>query len=241
MLTERQKQILTLVVREYTDNGNPVSSKELVRKHRLPMSPATLRTELSHLCEMGYLIQPHTSAGRVPTDRGYRFYIKNLMSPEPVSKEEKFRIRTHLSRSAAHPGRNVARVISESTHSIGFYFDPGEDTLYREGLPEILQGSDFRHIEQIARFVELIDFLEHRLQDVFNEMWNTDEPTVLVGEDTLFPLHGDYSMLYSGYRLGRNEYLFGVLGPLRMDYARTLSILDFIRKELTGEAGHTFE
>lgn len=241
MLTKRQNDILALAVREYTDTGIPVSSRGLVRKYGLTISPATLRTEFARLCEMGYLAQPHTSAGRVPSEKGYRFYIKNLMRPEAVSREEKLKIRRELLQDTVHPGRSIARTISENTSSLGFHFDPEADTLYREGLPEVLQASEFKQINQIARFIELIDFLEHQIVEVFDALWDENEPTVLIGEDRLFPLSGDYSILYSGYRIGRNDYLIGALGPLRMNYARTTSILDFIRREILKDHGRRGE
>ena len=122
-MTERQKQLFTLVIKEYIDTGAPVGSKELVKKYALPFSSATLRSELARLCNMGYLVQPHISAGRIPTDKGYRFYIKHLMEPRGILPEEKILIQKNLGRREASSGRNIARAISESTHNLGFYFD----------------------------------------------------------------------------------------------------------------------
>ncbi len=231
-MTSRQKQILGLAVKEYTDTGIPVSSRGLAKKYNFSISPATLRAELSRLCESGYLVQPHTSAGRIPTDKGYRFYIKYLMEPETISRGEKTRIRKRLSKKETRLGRNIAQAISENTRSLGFYFNPDEDILYREGLSEVLQSPDFRRIQQIAHFVELVDFLEHQLVDIFDALWEEDEPAIFVGRNDVLPLHGEYSILYSGYRTRGNNYLLGALGPLRMDYARAVSIIDFIRGEL---------
>jgi len=78
-LTERQKTILMLVIRDYIEAAQPVSSTGLVRRYHLDLSSATVRNELSALDEMGYLRQPHTSAGRVPTEEGYRFFVGQMM------------------------------------------------------------------------------------------------------------------------------------------------------------------
>jgi len=78
-LSERQKQILTLVIHEYIRSAEPVGSKHLVENYRLDMSSATVRNELAALTEQGYLRQPHTSAGRVPTEEGYRYFVGRLM------------------------------------------------------------------------------------------------------------------------------------------------------------------
>ena len=78
-LTERQKTILMLVIRDYIETAQPVGSKALVKRYHLDLSSATVRNELSALDEMGYLRQPHTSAGRVPTEEGYRFFVGQMM------------------------------------------------------------------------------------------------------------------------------------------------------------------
>ncbi len=83
----RKQDILKAVVREFTVTGTPVASQALVSRHFLNLSSATVRNELSGLVDLGYLIQPHTSAGRVPTDRGYRYFVDFLMEAEPVPPE----------------------------------------------------------------------------------------------------------------------------------------------------------
>ena len=87
-LTERQRTILLFLIRDYIETAQAVGSKRLVERFRLNLSPATVRNEMSALTEMGYLRQPHTSAGRVPTEDGYRFFVGHMMSkaelPESV-------------------------------------------------------------------------------------------------------------------------------------------------------------
>jgi heat-inducible transcriptional repressor len=92
-LTERRQVILKLVVQEFIEKATPVASEGLVRKYDLPVSSATVRNELATLEELGYLSQLHTSAGRIPTDAGYRFFVENLMDYIPLSVEEQHAIR----------------------------------------------------------------------------------------------------------------------------------------------------
>ena len=77
-LNERKMQILKSIIDEYIDKGEPVGSKHLVEYGNISLSPATIRNEMSELEEMGYLEKPHTSAGRVPSELGYRFYVDSL-------------------------------------------------------------------------------------------------------------------------------------------------------------------
>jgi heat-inducible transcriptional repressor len=87
MLTERRARILQLIIREYVDSAVPVGSETLVRKYGLRVSPATIRHEMVTLEDEGYLMQPHTSAGRIPSDRGYRYYVESLMQEEELPDE----------------------------------------------------------------------------------------------------------------------------------------------------------
>ncbi|HHV58104.1 MAG TPA: heat-inducible transcription repressor HrcA [Firmicutes bacterium] len=88
MLSERKRRVLEAVVREYIATAEPVGSRTLYRRHNLGVSSATIRNEMADLEEMGYLEQPHTSAGRVPSDLGYRFYVDHLMQKNPLTHEE---------------------------------------------------------------------------------------------------------------------------------------------------------
>ncbi len=95
-LTGRQQEILRLVVQEYVTTAAPVGSRTLVRKYGLDVSPATVRNEMNVLEALGFLAQPHTSAGRVPTELGYRYYVERLAEPSELSPQERARIRQAL-------------------------------------------------------------------------------------------------------------------------------------------------
>jgi len=103
-LSERKKKILAAVVELYVSTGEPVGSKALCDNLDFAVSSATVRNEMSDLAEMGLLDQPHTSAGRVPTQMGYRVYIDTLMKRKPVTREEKRFLDSQLL-SSAYPGK----------------------------------------------------------------------------------------------------------------------------------------
>ncbi len=126
MLTERQTRILELIVSDYVERAVPVASQALGRNHQVGVSAATIRSEMAELEAQGYVNQPHTSAGRVPTEKGYRFYVEWLMHEETLSQEAQQTIRhqfhqiergqerwTHLAASIlAQTVENVAVVTS---------------------------------------------------------------------------------------------------------------------------------
>ncbi|MCX7710425.1 MAG: heat-inducible transcriptional repressor HrcA [Clostridia bacterium] len=88
MLDERKRRILRAIIDDYIDTAEPIGSRTIARKHELGLSSATIRNEMADLEEMGYLAQPHTSAGRVPSDKGYRLYVDHLMKVNELSLED---------------------------------------------------------------------------------------------------------------------------------------------------------
>ncbi len=92
-LGERKMRILRAVVEDYVETGEPVGSRAVARRHDIGVSPATIRNEMADLEEMGYLLQPHTSAGRIPSDRGYRYYVDKLMPVTELREEDLERLR----------------------------------------------------------------------------------------------------------------------------------------------------
>ncbi len=98
ILDERHRQVLTAVIGEYLETAEPVGSRAVARRHGLNVSPATIRNAMADLEEMGYLTQPHTSAGRVPTDKSLRLYVDSGMSDLRLSESEAFRLRQQYAR-----------------------------------------------------------------------------------------------------------------------------------------------
>lgn len=127
MLDERKKMILTAVIEDYVLNAEPVGSKKLVEKFNLKVSPATVRNELAVLEEMGYLKQPHTSAGRVPSDLGYRFYVDSIFDNKPLPVDDSFSI-IDLFSSINHEIEELIRetssILSKLTSYVSLVFAP---------------------------------------------------------------------------------------------------------------------
>ncbi|MDI6632153.1 MAG: heat-inducible transcriptional repressor HrcA [Bacillota bacterium] len=110
MLDERKEKILAAVVEDFISTAEPIGSRTIARKYGLGVSPATIRNEMADLEEMGYLKQPHTSAGRIPSERGYRYYVDHLMQPEEPDEKEK----ELLQRCIRTKAREIATVIQQT-------------------------------------------------------------------------------------------------------------------------------
>src|SRR5579864_1740795 len=148
-LDRRKTSILGTVVYEYIATGEPVGSATLTQKYNLGISPATVRAELASLDEEGYLDQPHTSAGRVPSDRGYRYYVDRLMLPETLGADERDRIRSEV-RRASHQLDSVvdqaSHVLSNLTRNIAFAITPRLNSQVYRHLQLIGVGPKAVHI-----------------------------------------------------------------------------------------------
>ena len=164
-MDERKEDILKAIILDYIATADPVGSRTIVKKYGLGVSPATVRNEMSDLEEMGFLEQPHTSAGRIPSQAGYRYYVDCLMRKEPISQEGREYIRTTLLsqiRETETLMQVISRVLSQLTNYTALVLTPffGKNIL--------------RHIQLIAThpgkavLVIVLDngHVEHRLVDV---------------------------------------------------------------------------
>ncbi|MBI4521806.1 MAG: heat-inducible transcription repressor HrcA [Gemmatimonadetes bacterium] len=114
-MTERERRVLDAVIRTYVDTAEPTGSRTVARKYELGVSPATVRNTMSDLEEKGYLYHPHTSAGRIPTDLAYRFFVDQLMERTALSDEERDRLIAELQSAEASA---VDRLIRRATHAL---------------------------------------------------------------------------------------------------------------------------
>ena len=145
-LTERESKILGLVVRSFIETAGPIGSKFLVTKYPVGLSSASIRNTMSNLEDLGYLGHPHTSAGRVPTDLGYRQFVDNLMQPLPLSLEDERLFREQLEQLPLEPGtilRECSRLLGQLSNLLGVVLSPRLSTAVLERL-EIVPLSSSR-------------------------------------------------------------------------------------------------
>lgn len=130
-LDKRKAFILATVVYEYINTAEPVGSVTLTQKYNLGVSSATIRNEMAELEAGGYLVQPHTSAGRIPSDAGYRIFVDQLMAPEPLAETDARRIRDQFrqaSRELDEVIDQATRLLSGLSHNVAIAIAPSRDT-----------------------------------------------------------------------------------------------------------------
>jgi len=211
MITDRQGEILNGVVMEYIERAMPVSSQLLEKKRKFGISPATVRNEMQKLTDEGYLFQPHTSAGRVPTDKGYRFFVDELL--EELSPVE-VRLPQDLWKSDFY--REATKFLAEESSEFALGYLAGEKIVWKDGWGDIFEEPEFIQPGLAASFAKMIDELEENIEEIF-----LPEVKIYIGKENPVSESEDFSIITAGFSDG----LFAILGPKRMSYDKNIKLL----------------
>jgi heat-inducible transcriptional repressor len=232
MLKERQRSILNAAIRRHVRTAEPVASRELLSAIRPLVSPATIRGEMSRLDELGYLAQPYTSSGRIPTDRGWRFYIDHLIRTPAISKNDEARIEAAFEENGEEEFvRAFSKAIAAVTSMFVAVGNFEDGVLFETGIPYLFEKPEFREEKQTAAFARLLNELDEVPADFFEEFLKKPRTRIFVGGRHPF-LEGDmFSFAVSSWRHRRGFRGFITLvGPKRMDYERFLSVLECLAR-----------
>ena len=171
-LDERKKKILKAIIRTYMETGEPVGSRTISKFAELNVSSATIRNEMSDLTEMGYIIQPHTSSGRIPSDKGYRFYVDELMLEKEEEIEELRSIMIEQTDKMDKVLKNVAKVLASNTNYAAMVSVPQ----YNGGRIKFIQLSRVNPCQLVAVVVNDTNVIRNQIIDLDEEM---DDETIL--------------------------------------------------------------
>ena len=231
-MTDRQKQILSAIVEQYAEVASPVGSQLLAKVFHV--SSATVRADMAELERLGFIMQPHTSAGRVPTDKGYRFYVNSLAEEKEAEIVPTRRAEHALTARVLGAGmpertiRNAVDTLVELTHNLGLATIGNQ--LYMSGLSNLFGQPEFIHPTQVRQVAELLDNLEPWLREAApNEPLN-----VYIGRENPIGRTAGCSLIISRFNSPYSERSYiGVLGPTRQNYRDVMT--------LVGRAGRTLE
>ena len=236
-LTDRQGKILNWIVRDYIDTAQPIGSEHLDKKHKTGLSPATLRNEMQKLTDKGFLSQPHTSAGRIPTDKGYRFFVNNLINQkekENVNIEDGFdKLTTSWFEKEIGDTfkfvQSITKHIAQSSGALTLNYLEKENVFWKEGWEEVLEEPEFEERDCLLNFT---DFLR-RFEENIDEIKNGEDINVYIGKENLLPKSKDFSVISSHYHLPSGEQgIISLLGPKRMEYDRNINLINSLIKLL---------
>jgi heat-inducible transcriptional repressor len=239
MITERQQKLLERVIREYVQTAEPVSSKSLEESRFLGVSSATIRSEMNELERSGYLEQPHTSAGRVPTDKAYRFFVDKIVKQDPINitTQEKKKITETINETSREPreiNKSIAQVLSELTDQLVITNVLNGEDFYKVGLKSLFELPEFREFErmfQLTSFFEEFDAIFGQIELGFSP--SGDKVRIFIGHESPFRDLINETVICAEYRLPHNHTgSITLVGPTRMNYRRNIGLVRFAADEL---------
>lgn len=229
IMTDRQNQILRAIVEQYAEVASPVGSSLLAKVFNV--SSATIRAEMAELERLGFIAQPHTSAGRIPTDKGYRLYVNSLsdtqQSPTERRGERALAARVEGGGLPERTIRNAVDTLVELTHNLGIATIGNQ--LYMSGLSNLFGQPEFAGGNQVQQVARLLDNLEPWLREAA-----PNEPlSVYIGAENPIGRAANCTLIISKFRSPYSDRSYiGVLGPTRQSYRNVMGLVEHAGRSL---------
>lgn len=220
-ITNRQREILCQIIEDYAETASPVGSVTLAKL--FGVSPATIRAEMARLEGLGLIAQPHTSAGRVPTDAGYRFYVNGLENSDLKDESRglhAIKVRVSSQSRADAAIRGAVDALVELTGNLGLATIDGQ--LYLSGISRLLTQPEFVDTRRVRAVAKLLDNLEPWLREAApGEALN-----IFIGQENPIGKNSEVSLIISKFRSPFSDRSYiGVLGPTRQNYSKVMSLV----------------
>jgi len=226
-MTKRQGEILAEIVRLYADSAEPVSSRELA--NRFGLSSATIRAEMSALEEAGYIFQPHVSAGRVPTDAGYRQYVNELSNAPTISNRSMQTISKRVDSLKDRTDGAIkiaAETLSEMTGNMAFA--TLSDSVYFHGMSQLFSQPEFVNMAQVSQAARFLDAMQGWLQSA-----DIETMQVYIGQENPIVRTCGLTMIVNRFQSPYSDRSYiGIVGPTRQSYEKVLNLVEGTSKAL---------
>lgn len=239
MATERSLAILRAIVEDYIATSEPVGSKGIVERHEFGVSAATVRNDMAILEEEELITAPHTSSGRIPTDKGYRLFVDHLSELRPLSSAQRHAIERFLGESddPSQLYARTTRILSQLTGQLAMIADPATDRLVVSGTANLVR-TEHDFAGQIVQVLDAIDEQVTVLR-LLAETVREQDVTVTIGrENEQFGLQAS-SVVATGFDSSSGQRLVGVLGPTRMNYSGNIVAVRAVARYLSQLLGES--
>jgi transcriptional regulator of heat shock response len=230
-MNTRQEKIFSALIEEYTETAVPVGSKILSEKYGLKFSSATIRNDMAVLEEEKFIYQPHTSAGRIPTDKGYKYFVENIMGDQKMSLVDQKKMQAELLKLKAQHNRlsrTTAKLLSSLSGSLAI---TGVEKNFSEfGMRELLENPEFKEVDEFCKVAEALDYIDENVDAILKQV-KMGETKIFIGKDNPIKGISNCSMIVSPYKTKEGEKgMLAIIGPKRMKYAKNKSLLDHMKK-----------
>ncbi|MEK7078047.1 MAG: hypothetical protein AAB911_00585 [Patescibacteria group bacterium] len=242
MLSDRQKLILKAIIEEYIREAEPVSSKVLATKRGVALGAPMLRKEMNSLEEGGYLLKPHTSSGRVPTDKAYRMYIQEELAEKnkkPVvvglTAKESERVAATLNKKWPDDQtllKEISRLVSEISKDLSVAGTVGGENSYTFGFSNLSREPEFQTLDSINQLMHFMDNVDSHFEELWRRVLN-DGLSVFIGAENPIKEINEFTLITGKYQLPEGEQGFvSIIGPRRMNYKRNMSLVKYISEHI---------
>ena len=234
-ISDRQERILQDLIEEYISTARPVSSELLEQRCHLGLSSATVRIEMQRLADMGYIFQPHTSAGRIPTNKGYRFFVNACFAvhndKNPFFDEAFFEDIEQIKEQAQDTVQcieQVSKVLAAAANNLVLIYLPDKGFIWKAGFKGVFQNPEFRETDCLEHFLGIVESLEDDIKE-FDSSAAAIE--VFIGKEKSILKSPDFSVVVSrAYFPPDGAGIFTILGPTRMSYERNIELASTLAK-----------
>ena len=235
-MTERQARILATIINEYVGTGELISSGFLAGKYDFGIKPASIRNEMLFLETEGYLLQPHTSAGRMPTDKAYRFFANNLVESNDcdIDSHSRVLIREAIYSAPRDPrsiNRAVAQILSNLSDNLVITNVVNSDEFCKVGLSSLFRSPEFKEFERMFNLTSFFDEFDRSFGDMIREF--EADFNMYIGQENRDRKMRDETVMMARYQLPDN--LIGsvtLVGPVRMNYEKNIGLMKYATEEL---------
>ena len=236
MSDDRKNQILSAIIEHFVQTAEPVGSKTIILTYNFKVSPATVRNDMAELEEQGLITQPHTSAGRIPTDKGYRLYVDELADYQKAQtlakKTLEQLLHQHRTENAKQRVHEAVALLSQASPNMAFASIPENNHTFFMGFSKMLRQPEFMEAPlKASQVMEVIEDQNHFLSSL-KKIDLDEEPRILIGEENVLQGIESCSLIVTRYNYDGYTGVMGLLGPKRMPYAYNASILTQVRQLL---------
>ncbi len=227
-MKDRTLQILQNLIEDFIETANPVASRRLLQEHNLKISSATVRNEFALLEEVGLICSPHVSSGKVPTEKGFRFFVDELLKEEDETMVTSL-FERHLEQYQLARSKEIVfdalRILAQMSGNVAFVTMDNDQTFYL-GLSNVLRCPEFvQNPEQAAAIVEILEGRE-RFQSLLSSLEVPEnEVKIFIGEENMLEEISSCAMLVTSFQCHHASGKMGVLGPMRMRYGFNRGLL----------------
>jgi transcriptional regulator of heat shock response len=227
MISERQAQIIKSLVKEYIKTAEPVSSKFLAEKYDFGICPSAIRIEFQYLIKEGYLEQPHTSAGRIPTDKAYRFFVDTLKERREERIEEELERMIKRTEDSFRMASEITKFLADNSSSFVNLHFLKEGLDLKEGFDEIFKEPEAKDESFVSSFVSFMENFDKNIERLRDSKEN-----VFIGKENPVPKTKDITLICSECKLPNQKAFITILGPKRMDYEKNIRLINSLNKVL---------